>query len=107
MGLSTLATRERVLGPDHPDTATSLNDLGTLLWTRGELTTARFFYEGALAIRERVLGPDYPETAASLNNLALVLRRQGQLEVGYPHVDVDRQAVAALGAACRAWCRRP
>ncbi|MEZ4511605.1 MAG: tetratricopeptide repeat protein [Chloroflexota bacterium] len=31
-----LAIRERVLGADHPDTATSLVNLGILLYEQGE-----------------------------------------------------------------------
>ena len=53
-----LAIWERVLGPDHPDTAVSLNNLGGLLYSsRGSTRRARPLYERALAIRERVLGP--------------------------------------------------
>jgi Tetratricopeptide repeat len=34
-----LAIREKVLGPEHPDTATSLNNLALLLKNHGELAT--------------------------------------------------------------------
>ncbi|MEK6617818.1 MAG: tetratricopeptide repeat protein, partial [Nitrospirota bacterium] len=47
-------------GPDHPDVATSLNNLAELLQTTGDLTEARPVYERALKIRERALGPDHP-----------------------------------------------
>ena len=46
-----------MLGPDHPDTATSLNNLAGLLKDQGELAAARPLFERALAIYERVLGP--------------------------------------------------
>src|SRR5207245_10174325 len=65
-----LAIRERVLGPDHPDTARSLNDLAILLRAQGELAASRPLCERALEIRERVLGPDHPDTATGLDNLA-------------------------------------
>jgi tetratricopeptide (TPR) repeat protein len=68
-----LTVRQQVLGPDHPGTAASLNNLALLLRERGELAAARPLLERALAIRERVLGPDHPDTAASLNNLARLL----------------------------------
>jgi hypothetical protein len=55
-----LAIRERVLGPDHPDTATSLNNLALLLQAQGALTAARPLLERALAMSERVQGPDTP-----------------------------------------------
>src|SRR5690606_13025540 len=72
-----LAIREKVLGPDHPDTAQSLNNLGLLLKTMGDYGGARGYYERALAIAEKVLGPEHPDTAGSLNNLGLLLRGMG------------------------------
>ena len=66
-----LAIREKVLGPDHPDTAASLNNLACLLQDQGDLAGARPLFERALAIREKVLGPEHPDTATSLNNLAM------------------------------------
>jgi tetratricopeptide (TPR) repeat protein/transcriptional regulator with XRE-family HTH domain len=76
-----LAIREQVLGPGHPQTAESLNNLALLLWDQGELAVAKPLFERALAIRERVLGPNHPDTAQGLNNLALLLRAQGELAV--------------------------
>jgi tetratricopeptide (TPR) repeat protein len=55
-----LAIWERVLGPDHPQTAQGLNNLALLLKDQGEVDAARALFERALAIRERVLGPDHP-----------------------------------------------
>jgi tetratricopeptide (TPR) repeat protein len=75
-----LAIRETRLGPDHPDTATSLDALATVLRTQGDLDGARRRYQRALAIREAKLGPDHPDTARSLNNLGRNLRDQGHLD---------------------------
>ena len=74
-----LVTRERVPGPDHPDTATSLNDLAWLLYELSDPAAARALYDRALDIRERVLGPDHPDTAQVLNNLGVLLHEQGDL----------------------------
>ena len=79
-----LAIREKVLGPEHADTANSLNNLAFLLQPQGELAAARPLYERALAIREKVLGPEHPDTATSLNNLALLLHDQGELAAARP-----------------------
>jgi tetratricopeptide (TPR) repeat protein len=68
-----LAIREKVLGPEHPDTAQSLNDFATLLRLEGNRVGAQPLLERALAIREKVLGPEHPDTAQSLNNLGLFL----------------------------------
>ena len=74
-----LAIQERMLGPDHPDTAKGLHCMGSLLCDQGELAAAAPFYERALAIRERVLGPNHPLTAEVLNDLGLLLRERGEL----------------------------
>ena len=60
-----LAIDEKVLGPYHPSTASTLNNLALLLTDQGELAAARPLSERALAIREKVLGPDHPDTIAS------------------------------------------
>jgi tetratricopeptide (TPR) repeat protein len=72
-----LAIREKVLGPDHSDTAASLNNLAALYGSQGVYNKAEPLVLRALAIREKVLGPDHPDTAGSLNILALVYFSQG------------------------------
>ncbi|MGO9740479.1 MAG: tetratricopeptide repeat protein, partial [Roseiarcus sp.] len=79
-----LAIREKALGPEHPDTATSLNNLALLLRAQGDLAGARPLFERALAIREKALGREHPATATSLNNLAELLRTQGDLAGARP-----------------------
>ncbi|WP_141508825.1 tetratricopeptide repeat protein, partial [Candidatus Chloroploca asiatica] len=79
-----LDIRERVLGPEHPATATSLNNLAELYRAQGQYAAARPLYERALDIRERVLGPEHPDTATSLNNLAELYRAQGQYAAARP-----------------------
>jgi tetratricopeptide (TPR) repeat protein len=79
-----LAIREQVLGPEHPDTALSLNNLAGLLRAQGDYAAARPLSERALAIWEQVLGPDHPHTATSLNNLAGLLRAQGDYAAARP-----------------------
>jgi len=81
-----LAIKEKALGPDHPDTALSLNNLGALLDSMGNLAEARPYYERALAIREKALGPDHPDTAQSLNNLGGVLGAMGEYKDALPYV---------------------
>jgi tetratricopeptide (TPR) repeat protein len=68
------------LGPEHPDTATSLNNLAGLYLEQGRYEEAEPLYERALEIRERVLGPEHPDTAMILNNLAELYREQGRYE---------------------------
>jgi len=61
---------ERVLGPDHPDTLTSRNNLAYAYVSAGRAAEAIPLHEQTLADRERVLGPDHPDTLGSRNNLA-------------------------------------
>jgi hypothetical protein len=68
-----------VLGPEHPNTATSLSNLAFLLQGEGDLSAARPLCERALAICEKVLGPEHPNTATSLNNLACLIKDQSDL----------------------------
>eukprot|EP00752_Nemacystus_decipiens_P009291 g8302.t1 len=79
-----LAIGEKVLGPDHPDVATSLNNLAGLFESQGNYEAAKPLYERSLAIGEKVLGPEHPHVAASLNNLAALLESQGNYEAAKP-----------------------
>jgi CHAT domain-containing protein/Tfp pilus assembly protein PilF len=65
-----LAIQERTLSPDHPDLATSLNNLAGVYRAMGSYAQAEPLYRKALHIKERTLPPDHPDVAASLNNLA-------------------------------------
>jgi hypothetical protein len=69
----TLAISEKVRGPEHPDTAASLNNVASLLWAQGDLAGARPLYERALAIYEEALGPEHPETNLARCNLSRLL----------------------------------
>jgi tetratricopeptide (TPR) repeat protein len=79
-----LAIREKTLGPEHSDTATSLNNLADLLRDQGDFAGARPLHERALAIRERALGSEHPDTATSLNNLAILLKAEGDFAGALP-----------------------
>jgi len=73
-----VAIRERHLGPDHPEVASSLNNLAAVLYLAGDYTAARPNWERALALFEKALGPDHHRVAAILNNLASLLRGMGE-----------------------------
>ena len=77
-----LEIREAVLGPRHPDTAASLNNLATLHRNMGNHKAAIPLLTRALEIREAVLGPRHPNTATSLNNLAGLHRDMGNHKQG-------------------------
>ncbi|CAM9093379.1 unnamed protein product [Laminaria digitata] len=73
-----LAVREKVLGPEHPDVAFSLNGLAALLDSQGKYAEAEPLLKRSLAIREKALGPEHPDVASSINNLAALLSRHGK-----------------------------
>ncbi len=70
-----LELSEREFGPDHPTTATMLNNLAVLYKSQDRYEAAEPLYERALAIREKALGPDHPDVAKSLENYATLLRK--------------------------------
>jgi len=109
-----LAITEAQLGPDHPDMATSLNNLALLYDSLGHYGEAEPLYQRALAITEAELGPDHPSAALSLNNLAALYFSmgrygeaeplyqralaidEGQLSPDHPTTAIDLNNLAAL-----------
>ncbi len=73
-----LAIREQVLGPEHPDTATSLNNLAILYYDQGKYGQAEPLYQRALTIIEKALGPDHPDTITVRANYANLLKNMKQ-----------------------------
>src|SRR5216684_1023813 len=65
--------RQRVLGPEHPDTLTSMNDLATDLDDSGHYAEAEKLEREALDISRRVLGPEHPDTLMLMSNLGNTL----------------------------------
>jgi serine/threonine protein kinase len=64
----------RILGPDHPDTLTSRNDLAAAYHAAGRIEEAVTLHEATLKQRESKLGPDHPGTLTSRHNLATAYR---------------------------------
>src|SRR5204863_120894 len=79
-----LAIKEEQLGPEHPSTASSLNNLAYLYQTQGKYNEAEPLYRRALAIKEEQLGPEHPSMANSLNNLAALYYAQGKYNEAEP-----------------------
>jgi CHAT domain-containing protein/Tfp pilus assembly protein PilF len=79
-----LALRESVLGLEHPDVATSLNNLALLYNAQGLYEKAEPLFKRALAINEKALGSEHLDVALSLNNLAGLYNAQGLYEKAEP-----------------------
>lgn len=82
--LSALSISERQLEANHPDVASSLNNLANLYRTQGKYELAEPLLKRALTIREQQLGTEHSGTAASLNNLAGLYYSQGRYELAEP-----------------------
>jgi len=82
-----VATRERVLGPDHPDVAQALGNMASVLEYLGREADAEAMHRRALAIREQALGPDHVDVAGSLNSLGGVLWVRGQRDEGMRYLE--------------------
>jgi tetratricopeptide (TPR) repeat protein len=74
------AIRLELLGPDHPDTLTSLHDLARQRWCQGKLAEAVSMCRQALDGRRRVLGAEHPDTLWSQLFLGLFLYEQNQYD---------------------------
>jgi tetratricopeptide (TPR) repeat protein len=63
----------------YPDYADTLNDLGLLLYDKGDYESSERLLRESLAMKQKLLGEKHPEIATSLNNLAEVLQNKGDL----------------------------
>ncbi len=71
-------------GEQHPDVATSLNNLAGLYESQGRYEDAEPLYKDALKMRKKLLGEQHPSVATSLNNLAGLYESQGRYEDAEP-----------------------
>jgi tetratricopeptide (TPR) repeat protein len=78
---------EAAFGPDHPEVAIDVNNLGSVLQDLGDLARARQYLERALRIDEAAFGPDHPEVAIDVNNLGGVLQDLGDLTGARQHFE--------------------
>jgi tetratricopeptide (TPR) repeat protein len=92
-----LRLRREALGPDHPDVASSLDDLGAVLINDGDLAGAEKLTREAVAIKRKALPAGDPKLAVGLSNLGFILWRKGELkeaEALYREaLSIDRQSL--------------
>lgn len=69
--------RRRVLGDSHPQTLSSMDDLGWTLNREGHYPEAEKLQRETLDLRRRVLGPEHTDTLRSMTNLAGTLSLEG------------------------------
>jgi tetratricopeptide (TPR) repeat protein len=73
-----LGVRQRVLGPEHPDTLLTAGNLASTLDAQGKYAEAETMHREVLLIKRRVLGPEHPHTLRTAGNLANTLNNQGK-----------------------------
>jgi len=66
------------LGENHPDVASSLNNLAELYRAQGRYSATEMLLQQVLKIRQITLRESHPNVATSLNNLAGLYRYQGR-----------------------------
>ncbi|MHC5597694.1 MAG: tetratricopeptide repeat protein, partial [Nostoc sp.] len=79
-----LKVAENRFGLEHPDVATSLNNLAELYRSTGRYSKAEPLYQQALELTKRLLGDNHPNVAANLNNLALLYSDTGHYSKAEP-----------------------
>ena len=73
---------ESVYGPEHPEVARTLGNLGIVEQHLGELETARATQLRALMMKEAFYGAEHPQVAATLYNIAVVHEQLGEARAG-------------------------
>ena len=65
-----LDLQRRVLGPEHPSTLNTMDNLAASLLGQGKHAEAEQMFRELLDVQRRVLGPEHPDTLATVSNLA-------------------------------------
>ena len=85
-GLSTLQDKRNDLGPQHPEIASVLNFIGTLLFHQRDFDHALLFFQEELRLEETLLtGSDDVSISVTCNNIGRILQELQRLPeaVGY------------------------
>jgi Tetratricopeptide repeat len=73
-----METRKAILGPEHPDTLTSMANLASTYQNQGRWVEAEKLQVQVMEIRRTVLGPEHPSTLTSIWNLSHIWKQQGR-----------------------------
>ena len=80
-----LEIRQRVLGPNHIDVATVLNNIGRIHYLRNEFPEALRMYTDALRIRRQLLGNNNMDVAATIYNTGQTHHHMGDIDAAMSH----------------------
>jgi eukaryotic-like serine/threonine-protein kinase len=81
-----LAERRRVLGQEHPDTLSSMGDVGAYLSALGKRDEAEPYYREALDKSRRLRGEDNPGTLDCIASMGALLLDKGRLSEAEPYL---------------------
>ncbi|KAH1890714.1 hypothetical protein KXW12_005816 [Aspergillus fumigatus] len=70
---------KKVFSSKHPDTLTSISNLGIVLARQGKYEEAEAMHRQALQGYEKVLGSEHPSTLTTMHNLAFNLKQLGKV----------------------------
>ncbi|CAF3966410.1 unnamed protein product, partial [Adineta steineri] len=76
--IGTLGIYQETLPSNHPDLATSYSNIGLTYSEMGEYSKALSYYEKALEIQEKSLPSDHPDSAITYNNIGSVYDFMGE-----------------------------
>ena len=86
------------LGPDHPDTMTTLNDLAVAYWTTKQLDKSVPLFEDVLKRHESKLGRQHSNTQFTVGNLGVTYKDAGRLNEAIPLLEEAHQASRSFPA---------
>jgi tetratricopeptide (TPR) repeat protein len=80
----TLKLVKAKLGPDHPNTLTSMNNLAGGYWSAGQLDKSVPLFEETLKVQEKKLGRQHPDTQLTVANLGVNYKDAGRVPEALP-----------------------
>src|SRR5687767_12834120 len=98
------AVQEQTLGPDHPDLANTLNNLGVVCEMTDNPIDAEHYFRRAYAVASATLAPDHPFLATSRKNLhdfCAARGRPAELPPSPPEMAAWLEASASRAAPLR------
>jgi serine/threonine-protein kinase len=81
-----LLMQRALLGPDHPETIITLNNMAGVRYWKGDLAGAEADLRQVVSSWRQTLGPEHQNTVQAMSSLGAVLRDQGKFAEAEPMV---------------------
>lgn len=89
-GMEAQTMYQKLLGKEHPNTLTSMDNLASVLVNQGKCNEAEEMHRQELELCEKAVGKEHTHTLISMSNLAVVLNNQGKYAEAE---EMDRQVL--------------